>query len=116
MALQTLVLDPAAVVYSDDEIVGKVNTASANITRVGSVTSAARPLVSNEVGSSELASGAVGNNELAVSAAKDNLNAMSDTTRGYVQTVPVVGQFPVIAVQRQADGKLATTYDDQAIT
>ena len=37
MAIQTEYLDPNAAAYTDDEIVGKVNSASANITRAGSV-------------------------------------------------------------------------------
>lgn len=33
MAIQSMTLDPNAVAYTDDEIVGKVNTATAAITR-----------------------------------------------------------------------------------
>ena len=95
MALQVMVLDPNAATYTDDQIVAKVNSATAQITRAGSVAAAARPLSAGE--------------------AKSNLDAMTDVTRGYVKTSPVAGQFPVVAIQRQADGKLATTYDDVAV-
>lgn len=92
MALQTMILDPNAATYTDDQIVAKINSATAQITRAGSVAAAARPLAAGE--------------------AKSNLDAMTDVTRGYVKTSPTTGQFPVVAIQRQADGKLATTFDD----
>jgi hypothetical protein len=105
MAIQTMVLDPNAAAYTDDQIVGKVNSASTQITRAGSVAAAARPIGSAEVDDTNLASGA----------AKSNLDAMADTARGYVKTAPVAGQFRVVALQRQADGKLAASYDDVAV-
>lgn len=55
MTIQSFQLDPNAVVYTDDEIVGKVNTATANITRASSVSAAARPIAAGEVGATELA-------------------------------------------------------------
>lgn len=105
MAIQSFQLNPNAQAYTDDEIVDKVNAASNNITRAGSVAAAARPLVANEVGSAQLASGA----------ARANLDAMADTARGYVRTVPSTGQFPVTAIQRSASGELEIDYDDQAV-
>jgi len=41
MAIQSMQLDPNAQAYTDDEIVGKVNSAAANITREDAVASAA---------------------------------------------------------------------------
>ena len=105
MATQSMTLDPNAASYTDDQIVGKVNTASAQITRASSVAAAARPIGSGEVT----------NTELAASVAKANLDAMTDTARGYVKTSPTSGQFKVIAVERQADGKLKVEYDDVAV-
>ena len=105
MAIQTMVLDPNAAAYTDNEIVGKVNNATAQITRAGSVAAAARPLTSGEVTNTELATGV----------AKSNLDAMADTARGYVKTAPTTGQFKVVAVQRDSAGKLAVTYDDVAV-
>ena len=115
MVIQSFQLDPNAVTYTDDEIVGKVNTATANITRASSVGAAARPIGSGEIGTLELAAGAVTNTELNNTAAKDNLDTMADTARGYVQTSPTIGEFPVVAIQRQADGNLDVDYDDVAI-
>ena len=115
MTIQSFTLDPNAASYTDDEIVGKVNTATANITRAGSVAAAARPIASGEVGATELAAGAVGNTELASTAAKDNLDALADTARGYIKTDPQTGEFPIISVQRDAAGLTDFDYDDVAV-
>ncbi len=139
MAIQTMTLDPAAASYTDDEIVGKVNAATAQITRASSVAAAARPIVAGEVDATALATGAiktklgteadgdklvsaslaaaagVTNAQVAAGAAKANLDAMTDTARGYVKTSPTTGQFRVVAVQRDATGKMAVSYDDVAV-
>ena len=146
MALTSMTLDPNAASYTDDQIVGKVNTASAQITRSASVAAAARPLISAEVTISIIAANAVSSVAIAANAvssaciaanavtasciaaaavnsvclasgvAKVNLDAMSDITRGYIRTNPVTGQFRVIFIERQADGKEKVEYDDVAIT
>ena len=105
MAIQSMTLDPNAAAYTDDEIVGKVNSATVQITRAGSVAPEARPIESGEVSNTELASGV----------AKANLDAMGDTSRGYVKTSPTTGQFKVISIERDANGKLKTDYDDVAV-
>lgn len=125
MAILTFSLDPNAASYTDDQIVGKVNTATAQITRAGSVAAAARPIAAGEIGdtelgsftvtNTELAAGTVGNTELATGVAKSNLDAMADTARGYIKTDPTTGEFPVIAVQRAASGELDIDYDNVAI-
>ena len=112
MAIQSFQLDPNAAAYTDDQIVGKVNAATANITRTSSVDAAARPIAAGEVDTTELAAGAVTSTELGASAAKANLDAMADTARGYIQTNPQTGEFPVVAIQRDAAGLLDTDYDD----
>ena len=112
MAIQSFQLDPNAQSYTDDDIVGKVNTASANITRAGSVDAAARPIAAGEVGDTELGAFTVTNSELSAGVAAANLDAMSDTARGYVQTNPTTGEFPVVSVQRDASGNLDINYDD----
>ena len=116
MAKVSFQLDPNAVVYTDDEIVGKVNSASANITRAGSVEAAARPIEEGEVDTTELADGAVESGKLDTGVAKANLDSMGDTERSYIKTDPAVGEFPVISMQKQADGKLDIDNDDVAIT
>jgi len=116
MAIQSFQLDPNAASYTDDQIVGKVNTASVQITRAGSVAAAARPIGTGEVGDTELGSFTVTNTELAAGTAAANLDAMADTARGYIQTNPAVGEFPVIAIHRDAAGNQDVEYDDVAIT
>ena len=93
MTLASMQLDPNAQAYTDDQIVGKVNAATDNITRASSVTSAA----------------------LADGSAKANLDAMADVDRAYVKTDPVTGEYKVTAVQRAANGKLEVDYDDTPI-
>ena len=115
MAIQSFQLDPNAASYTDDEIVGKVNTATANITRAGSVDAAARPIGTGEVGDTELGAFTVTNSELSAGVAAANLDAMADTARGYIKTSPTTGEFPVISVQRDATGKLDLSYDDVAV-
>lgn len=115
MAKQSFQLDPDAVVYTNDEIVGKVNSATANITRAGSVESAARPIAAGEVDTTELADGAVESGKLDTGVAKANLDSMGDTERSYIKTDPQSGEKPIIAMQRDADGKLDVDNDDQPI-
>jgi hypothetical protein len=116
MAIASLQLDPNAVAYTDDEIIGKINGASVDITRAGSVDPSARPIEALEVDTAELAANAVTNAKADTTLAKDNLNAMADTARGYIKTSPIVGEFPVVNVQRTAAGLLDVDYDDVAIT
>ena len=139
MAIQSMTLDPAAQSYTDDQIVGKVNTATAQITRAGSVAAAARPIAASEVTATELAAGAiktklngeadgnklvsaslaaaagVTNAQIAAGQAKANLDALADLDRGYIKTSPTSGQFKVIAVERTATGLLEAKFDDQAV-
>lgn len=102
MAIQSFQLDPNAQSYTDDEIVGKINSATADITRADSVAAAARPIGTGEVTSTHVASGV----------AKANLDAMADTARGYIKTAPTTGEFKIISIQRAADGKADLDYDD----
>ena len=115
MAVQSMTLDPNAGSYTDDEIVAKVNNATDVITRAGAVDPAARPIEPGEVGTNEIADGAVTQAELGVGAAKANLDAMTDTTRGYVKTSPIATQFKIIAIERDETGKLKVDYDDVAV-
>ena len=106
MAIQSFQLDPNASAPTDDQIVDAINNASNTITRAGAVSSTARPIQANEITAAELASGV----------AKANLDSMSDTARGYVQSAPVTGQFPVTALARSSTGELQVSYDDVAIS
>lgn len=139
MAIVSMQLDPNAAAYTDDEIVGKVNAATAQITRSGAVSAAARPIASSEITDTHLAAGAiktklgaetdgnklvsaslaaaagVTNAQVATGLAKANLDAMTDTARGYIKTAPTTGEFRVVNVQRDATGKLDVDYDNVAV-
>lgn len=129
MAKQSFQLDPNAASYSDDEIVGKVNAATANITRAGSVDAAARPIVAGEVGATELAAeeytaaeqtklAAVEDSATADQSAaeiRDAIVGLADVDRQIVITDPQASEFKVISIQRDVAGKLDIDYDDVAV-
>ncbi len=95
MVIQTLELDPNAQAYTDDEIATKANAAAVKI--------------------GNIADQSVGDAQLTDSAAKDNLDALTDETRGYIQTNPQTGEFPIVSQQRTAAGKVQTKFDDVPI-
>ena len=121
-------LDPNAATYTDDEIVGKVNSATANITRASSVAAAARPLVAGEVGATELEDEAYTSTEqtklgtIAENATvdqtgaeiRDAVVALADADRKIVISAPTSGEFKVVNIQRDSDGKLDVDYVDVA--
>ena len=72
MAIIRILLDPDATSYTDDEIVGKVNSAAVNISRAGSVLAAARPIAAGEVGATEL------ENEAFLAAEKSKLEGVDE--------------------------------------
>lgn len=115
MAILSFQLDPNAIALTDNDIVTKINSATIDITRAGSVDPSARPIALLEIGTAELAANAVTNAKAAVTLAKDNLNAMSDIARQYIKTNPVIGEFPVTGIQRDALGNMDVEYDDVAI-
>jgi len=53
------ILDSLVLAIDDDEIIAKINAASAQITRASSVAAAARPIGTGEVGSTEIATAAI---------------------------------------------------------
>jgi len=87
MAIEKVYLDPNAASYTDDEIVGKVNTATVNITRASSVASAARPIEALEVTNAGLAANAVTDAKVAAGAAI-SADKMADgtTNKAYTTT------------------------------
>ena len=129
MATQSFQLDPNAQSYTDDEVVGKVNAAAVNITRAGSVEATARPIEAGEVGETELADEAyTGTEKTKLGTVEDSATAdqsgaemrdaivgLGDTERKIVITDPQSGEYPVIAIQRDASDKLDVDYDDVAI-
>lgn len=72
-------------------------------------------LQDSAIAAAKIAATAVDNTKLATTAAMDNLDAQADVDRKYVKTNPTSGEFKVISVHRQADGKLDVEYDDVAV-
>ena len=114
MAIVKDYLDPNAASYSDDEIVGKVNTATVNITRAGSMEgTAASALDTDDIGegsSNKYDTGVPPN----ANQTKDAIVAMADDDREIVISRPVTNQFKVYAIQRHSDGKTEIERSDTA--
>lgn len=125
MAIQSMQLDPNAQSYTDDEIVGKVNSATANITRAGSIEgTAASALDTDDIGegSSNLYdTGAPPTNNEIVTGINNATNAitreaaLSQDDLNIVKTAPTSGEFYVKNIHRDATGKLDIEYDDTAV-
>lgn len=120
MAKQSFQLDPNAQSYTDDEIVGKVNSATADITRTGSVDAdAVFDGTTNKAytGTEQTKLGTVEDSATTDqdgAEVRDLIVALGDTERKLVITDPQAGEFKVIAVQRDSDSKLDVDYDDVA--
>ncbi len=126
MGIEKVYLDPNAQTYSDNEIVGKVNTAGVNITRAGSVEAAARPIETGEVGATELAAEEfttaeqtklTGIDENAKDdqtgeEIRDSVVALADDDRKIVITRAQTGQKKIYAIQGHTDGKQETEQSD----
>lgn len=125
MAIASMQLDPNAASYTDDEIVGKINAATANITRAGSIEgTAASALDTDDIaeGSGNLYdTGAPPTDNEVVTAINNASNsitreaALSQDSLNIVKTAPVAGEFKVKNIHRDATGKLDIEYDDVAV-
>lgn len=121
-------LDPNAAAYTDDEIVGKVNAATVNVTRAGSVEAAARPIETGEVDATKLADEAytstektkLGTVEDSATAdqtgteVRDAIVGLADDDRQIIISRPTTGQFKIFAQQRHTDGKTEVERSDTA--
>lgn len=105
MAIASFQLDPNAQSYTDDEIVGKVNAASAQITRADAVDAAAVDMDGDDMVTAINAG----------TSAITREGALSQADLKIVKTNPTSGEFKVTAIHRQADGKLDIEYDDTAV-
>lgn len=155
MAKESFQIDPEAVVYSDDEIVGKVNSATANINRANAVESAAVDLSGKDADDlaesvtkkyagvsgadfkksvdtlEEITEGATkkhftdtektkltgveenAKDDQSGAEVRDAILGLADVDRKIIVTDPQSGEKPVLALQRDADGKLDIDNDDQ---
>ena len=114
MAIEKVYLDPNAAAYTDDEIVGKVNAATANITKAGAIEATALSAIdSDDIGEGVANLYDTGVPLTAVQT-KDAIVAMDDDDRELVISRPTTGQFKVYAIQRHTDGKTETERSDTA--
>lgn len=139
MAIEKVYLDPNAATYTDDEIVGKVNTATANITRAGSIEgTAASALDSDDIGEGtsnlydtgvpatdladldSVAASKLGNIEDSATAdqtgaeVRDAIVGLGDNDREILISRPTTGQKKVYAIQTHTDGKQEIEQSDTA--
>lgn len=128
MTKQSFLLDPNAQSYTDDEIVGKVNTATAQVTRADAIEGAAL----GDCDMDDLADGTTNKGYTATEQTKlgtvedsatadqtgtevrDLITGLADNDRQIVITEPASGEFRVISVQRDSTGKMKVFYDDVA--
>lgn len=128
MAIQSFQLDPNAASYTDDQIVGKVNAATANITRSGSIEGTAvdgldsddiGEGVANFYGAEANATADQSGDEIvaAIDAGASSItreDALSQTDLKLVKTNPAGGEYNVLNIQRDSAGLLDVEYDDVA--
>ena len=129
MAIQSFQLDPNAQAYTDDEIVGKVNAASASITRSGCLDGAtlsgcdADDLAEGASNKFAAESGATcdqtGDEMVSAinsgSASITREDALSQDDLNLVKTNPTTGEYKVKNIHRDSSGKLDVEYDDTAV-
>lgn len=112
MAIEKVYLDPNAAAYTDNEIVGKVNTATASITRANTVSEAALPTESatfkkfsgtEQTKLTGIAEGATVDQTGAE--IRDAVVALADDDRQILVSRPTSGQKKIYAFHTHTDGK-----------
>ena len=123
MAIVSMQLDPNAASYTDDEIVGKINSATATISRAAAIDAAALSGIDTDdiaEGSSNLyEAGAMTGDAIitAINGGSSSItreDALSQDDLNIVKTNPAAGEFSIKYIQRQTDGKLDIDYDNVA--
>ena len=123
-----MLLDPNAVVYTDDEIVGKVNAATLPISRVDAIEDVAlkesadfQKITQAEedklAGIEEGAQADQSGDEIvaAIDAGTDPItreDALSQADLKLVKSEPISGENAINFIVRKADGKLEADYND----
>ena len=131
MSIQSFTLDPNAQAYTDDEIVGKINSASAQITRSSAVDAdALADGTTNKVytatektkltGIEDNATADQTGDEMVTainggSGAITRESALSQDDLNIVKTAPTTGEYKVKNIHRDSSGKLDVEYDDSAV-
>jgi len=131
MAIQSMQLDPNAASYTDDEIVGKINTATADITRASAVNAdAVFDGTTNKAytGTEKTKLGTIEDSATvdqtgdevitAINAASTAITreaALDQDSLNVVKTNPIAGEFSIKNIHRDASGKMDIEYDDVAV-
>ena len=118
MAIEKIYLDPNAAAYTDDEIVGKVNAAAAQITRIDAVDAGALQEGETFVKFLPAEAAKLGNiqdgaevNPTATDI-RDSIVGLPDDDRQVVLSRPTTGQKKIYAVQTHTDGKTELEQSD----
>jgi len=115
MGVEKIYLDPNAQAYTDDEIVGKVNTAAVSISRAEAIEEAALPAESATFQKvTEAETTKIADSFATGEAARDAIVALADDERKIVVSRPAVGQKKIYAVQTHSDGKTEVEQSDTA--
>jgi len=125
MAIQSMQLDPNAASYTDDEIVGKVNAATAKVdadqlqdgttNKVYTSTEQTKLTGIEDSATADMSGDEVVAAIDAGTAAITREGALSQDDLKIVKTNPVAGEFMVKNIHRDATGKLDIEYDDVAV-
>jgi len=131
MAIQSFQLDPNAQSYTDDEIVGKINTATADITRADAVNADAvfdgttnKAYTGTEQtklsGIEESATADQTGDEVitAINAGSTAITreaALSQDDLNIIKTNPAAGEYKIKNIHRDTSGKADIEYDDVAV-
>ena len=125
MAIQSMQLDPNAASYTDDEIVGKINSATAAISRVDAIAGTALGACDTddlaEGTTNVYDTGAPPTDEEVIAAINNATgaitreSALSQDDLNIVKTAPTTGEFKVKNIHRDSSGKLDIEYDDTAV-
>ena len=125
MAIQSFQLDPNAASYTDDEIVNKVNAATAKVSA-----DSIEDGTTNKVytGTEQTKLGGIEDNATAdqdgdeiitaINAGSSAITreaALSQDDLNIVKTNPVAGEFKIKNIHRDSSGKMDIEYDDVAV-
>lgn len=111
MAIVKDYLDPNAASYTDDQIVAKVNAATAQVTRTSAVNAdAVADGTTNKVytGTEKTKLTGIETGATADQTAteiRDAIVGLTDDTRQIVISRPTTGQYKIYAIQKHTDGK-----------
>jgi len=122
MAIQSMQLDPNAAAYTDDEIVGKVNAATAKVDADQLEDGTTNKVYSDteKTKLSGIDEGAKvdqdGDNIIAAidagAASITREDALSQDDLKIVKTNPAVGEFPIKNIHKDVAGKMDVEFDD----